>query len=650
MSEPQEYRRQRTLPNPRWWFLAFPLGALVVFALTLNAGWVSDDFEAIALAKSPDGLQRIFSETLGGSVYRPLFFLSFWLEHHVWGGWEPGYHLTNVLLHGLNAGVLWLLFRRWRLATWAAWLGALWFLVYPAHHESVTWLSGRTDVLATTGVLLALWCFENLSLRRWHRWGLVGATVLALLTKEIGLAIPLLLALRTLTLPRDVRREHWRFVAVTLALVAGALVLRRFIVGSWIGGYALFGESIVRTLRQSEILATLREPWQMLTASLNQPFLRSFWELHQLPDLALRATLGLGRYLPVLATGGLILLASRRAWRGSVLALVALGITLAPSVPLLRYVSTSLEATRFWYLPTAALALLIAVLASGSRWPRWSMVSGGVLLAVSLVVLQWNAFPWRFAGQESAAIRTAVDQIATTHAPTQFAIFKQIPDNRFGAYVFRRGLGEYLDVWHPDVFPARTQINRTYAPALAACPRADQAETQPIVYAWQTEDRRLTAQSLALVEENPTAAEETRNWSASSSLPGGHDHWRAHRLTITPTDSGLALNPSSGSYLSTSVPDLSPLRLPRLRLSGIVAAQRQTISLSLYWAGENEPYDEYQRHIIFPFPATGAPETVTLDLCQYAPWVASASLTAIRLQFPGDIKSFALTALSFLTE
>ena len=68
-----------------------------------------------------------------------------------------GHHLTNVVLHAFNAGLVFALLQLMTGATWRSLLVAALFAVHPLRVESVAWVSERKDVLSGFFGLLALW-------------------------------------------------------------------------------------------------------------------------------------------------------------------------------------------------------------------------------------------------------------------------------------------------------------------------------------------------------------------------------------------------------------------------------------------------------------------------------------------------------------
>jgi tetratricopeptide (TPR) repeat protein len=98
------------------------------------------------------------------SNWNPLTWLSLQIDATLWrtprGQPEPaGFHLTNTLLHGANAALLYLALRAFSGAPGRSAATALLFAVHPLRAESVAWVSERKDVLCVFFGMLALWAY-----------------------------------------------------------------------------------------------------------------------------------------------------------------------------------------------------------------------------------------------------------------------------------------------------------------------------------------------------------------------------------------------------------------------------------------------------------------------------------------------------------
>lgn len=126
-------------------------------------------FAPLSLVDDPGLYQYLLNSDLhlrelfvpgGGGYYRPLLFVTFLMDKHLWGLEESFMHLDNILLHLCNTLLVLALARRiCRVSGWScagAFFAALFFAVHPIQTESVTWISGRTDPLAACFLLLSV--------------------------------------------------------------------------------------------------------------------------------------------------------------------------------------------------------------------------------------------------------------------------------------------------------------------------------------------------------------------------------------------------------------------------------------------------------------------------------------------------------------
>ena len=121
---------------------------------------LNDDF--IHELHSPvEYLKRSFwTPTENNSAYfRPLTVITFSLDWKIWNGQPGGFHLTNILIHLTNIFILFMTMKKRKASFEASTFCALFFGLHPRLAESVSWISGRTDLLATMFVLLAIYIY-----------------------------------------------------------------------------------------------------------------------------------------------------------------------------------------------------------------------------------------------------------------------------------------------------------------------------------------------------------------------------------------------------------------------------------------------------------------------------------------------------------
>src|SRR6266545_1249972 len=137
-------------------------GAALIFLLAFAVYWpalrgqfVWDDLLLVdknPLVKGEAGLRAIWFQ-----ADFPLTTLAFWLQWLMWGKNPAGYHVVNVLLHALNALLVWRVLARLRIS--GAWIAGLIFAVHPVCVASVAWISELKNTLSLLFFLLSLWCY-----------------------------------------------------------------------------------------------------------------------------------------------------------------------------------------------------------------------------------------------------------------------------------------------------------------------------------------------------------------------------------------------------------------------------------------------------------------------------------------------------------
>ena len=249
------------------------LVAAMAYAATLQYDFVWDDTLLIQQSwrlhhwkDLPALLTSHFWAEVGeaSQYYRPLVTLSFFLDMRVWGLYPLGFHLTNVLAHVAVTLAVLAVARRAMDGPLAAAICALAFALHPLHAESVSFVSGRTDVIATLFFLLALLAYDrgrDQGRGAFLGWSL-AAYLLALLAKEVAITLPAVLVVWDWLVRGDlgdrraVKRAAARYAAY--GAVAGLyLGLRIFAIGGLVdSGAVAWGPPLARVLTTLKIIAS----------------------------------------------------------------------------------------------------------------------------------------------------------------------------------------------------------------------------------------------------------------------------------------------------------------------------------------------------------------------------------------------------------
>lgn len=228
---------------------------LIIYSNSLGGEFVYDDEYFIVKNIAIRSLENIpsffispsavaFSE-LSQDVYRPVTTLSYALDYFLWKLDAFGYHAVNVLLHALNAMLVFLLLWIAFGDVFLAFLAAILFASHPVQTEVVAWISGRSSVLFLFFYLSAMlgYVLYAKNGRRVFLWASLGAFAMSLFSKEMAVTLPVLLIAYDAHFGSSVgfrKRFFGRYapyIALALLFVlARSTVLERMSQCGWWGG------------------------------------------------------------------------------------------------------------------------------------------------------------------------------------------------------------------------------------------------------------------------------------------------------------------------------------------------------------------------------------------------------------------------------
>jgi|694.fasta_scaffold44340_4 tetratricopeptide (TPR) repeat protein len=385
MSEPQHLLERL---SPRGWAIGLVGLTLAVFSTTLAAGFVYDARMQILtdpFLHDPRNWWHVLTfGVLRMDVLdfnRPVHLASLMLDAAVWGKTPFGYHLTSLLLHAANVVLTWMVLRRLSAdglraagapdqspglpgsgdrpyAALAAAAAALVFAVHPVVTEAVCEPTFREDLLVAlftlAGLRLAMGRAQGAPGDGWRAAACIACSLLAIGSKESGIAAPAAIATYWLIFRRSERGWFWPVVIGGAKLAALVFLAARFLLEP--PESKIFesrpqypGGSLAAALLLAPRILALYA--QLVVAPVNLCADYGLYSVAHVP-LPVAAVV-----LAVLAGGACLAV---RADRRMALALVLIVVPLVPVsnvVPIYRA-----AADRYLYLAMAGVALVVGLL------------------------------------------------------------------------------------------------------------------------------------------------------------------------------------------------------------------------------------------------------------------------------------------------
>jgi len=666
--------------------------ALLIYRKVLDLGLFADDFVLLEMLHQKNSFDffRSFTSIVNDTRSRPVVSLLYLLEGGlgIADGKLP--HLSNILLHLLNAGLLiyWIKLLTRNLG--AGIFAGILFWCHPIQPEAVFWITGRFDPVCFTFFLLTLIFYlkdlERPSIK--YLIAIFGFALLCFFSKETGLmAIGVAVGMDLVKLwERDRgesgkqspsplrRREILRRWAILAGLVVIYVLLRVFFTGS------LIPEEVSGQMRGADFSDRLSISLDHLLIPIwhpdqSHPWI--FWALIIIPAAAVL----LNFYRPARFRYLLI---------GLALLIFSLIPALGSPVEMKDYVSS-----RFLYIPSAGLAMTLALLLTDFKKPNFltrliGAIAGISLILVYLIQLNKNIIPFQ-QGQEM--ISKVIPTMAFAGAPSgrrSDIYLMNFPRSKNGVMLFSRDLALSsalnLAAKHQIKFGPEAGLvtgplarakknNLRQVPSLKAyhIGRLSSGEYifhfpdstglvsgQAAIYRWDDRSGRLVdltdAMIRAVIQRGQELKESSGRLETLDLVKAGNPEplFLKNQLVFDPDRKIFqALGPDP--FLETMDLSLDPLLVDKIviQMSLFPSAPGQKISAQLFWRDTGSEGFTEPASVIFPVQGDGRSHSYPIPLHLNPDFVLSRPIVRFRfdpMDSPGTLQLDSFQIVPFRRE
>ena len=183
--------------------LLLALISLVLYYPARSHGWVNYD-DNVYVTDNPHVRNGLTWDTVNWAFvtydagnWHPVTWLSHALDFQLYALDPAGHHQTNLLLHALNAAILFLVLLGATGYAGRSFMVAALFAVHPINVEPVVWVAERKTLLSMLFLLLALGAYQRYAAKQnWLRYSLVAVLfALGLMSKPQVITFPCVLLL-----------------------------------------------------------------------------------------------------------------------------------------------------------------------------------------------------------------------------------------------------------------------------------------------------------------------------------------------------------------------------------------------------------------------------------------------------------------------
>ncbi|MBA3995146.1 MAG: hypothetical protein C0469_16630 [Cyanobacteria bacterium DS2.3.42] len=440
-------------------FIAVLVQVFYLYSKTLTIGFLLDDFVHLdypfaALHGDPSGYLKTWTGNWSGQAdgltsFRPGISTSYVLDFIAHGLNPVGYHVTNLIVYAICVclcGVIACqlvdskdLYDRIATALYASTL----FLVYPLHVESVAWIVGRVDLFCTAFYLASLslyFRFRKIGQKKYLILS-VFCFVLSLISKEMAVTLPLVIACAELLLPSSLgwQKQAIKKRILFSSLFVGVLLcfagLRTLLLGTLVGGY---GSSSFRDIRHSLQNFLDASTLKKIVFGINE----------EVPSLLIFSTWANAAWAAAVVSMLLRLFQPLSRLRVFAFLTIWLVLSVLPTFQI-WHINPNLVGSRLFFLGSASLCILLSVSllpmlkVVGRIRDRSNLFKTGfmvlyatgltaltVLQITWLAALYYNLNPWVDAGKQMTVLRSKlidmakdpkVDSIILLNLPADFS-------------------------------------------------------------------------------------------------------------------------------------------------------------------------------------------------------------------------------------